>query len=74
MEFLLEVRWDDPIAASVARILSSAPEGMEQMTSYVPQGQDRAFAVYRSASLEVVEGLAQVMSNLGAQVQLTPTR
>ena len=71
MEYLLEIRWDDPIADAIARILSSVPEGVEQTTSYIPQGQGRAFGVYRSDSFEVLESLARAMSNLGARVQVT---
>ena len=71
MEYLLEVRWEDPVAEAVARILSSAPEGVEQTTCHVPHGQGRAFGVYRSDSFEVLEGLARAMSNLGARVQVT---
>ncbi len=72
MEYLLEVHWDDPIGAAVARILSSVPEGMEQTTGYVPQERSQAFVVYRSESFEVLAGLARAISNLGVQVQLTP--
>ncbi len=71
MEYLLEVRWDDPIAEAVARILSSVPGGVEQTTCHVPHGQGRAFGVYRSNNFEVLEGLVRAMSNLGARVQIT---
>lgn len=72
MEYLLEVRWDDPIAAAVGRILLSGPEGVDQATSYVPQGRSRAFVVYRCDSLELLDELVQAVSNLGAQLQITP--
>ena len=71
MEYLLEVRWDDPIAAAVDRILASAPEGAEQTTAHVPQGQARAFVVYRSDSSESLEELARAISGSGAQVRVT---
>ncbi len=72
MEYLLEVRWDDPVAATVARILSRVPEGLEQMTSLMPQGRGLAFVVYRSDNLEVFDDLARAISNVGAQVRMTP--
>ncbi len=72
MEYLLEVRWDDPIAEAVGRILLSGPEGVDQATSYVPQGPSRAFVVYRCDSLELLDELVQAVSNLGAQLRITP--
>ena len=71
MEYLLEVRWDDPIAAAVHRILSSAPADAEQTTGHVPQSQGRAFVVYRSDSFETLEGLARAISDVGAQIRVT---
>lgn len=71
MESLIEVRWDDPIADAIARILRSVPEGVEQMTGHVPQGQGRAFGVYRSDNVEILESLARAMVNLGAEVRVT---
>ena len=71
MEYLLEVRWNDPIAAVVARILSSVPEGAEQVTGQMPQGRGQAFGVYRSDSLEVLEGLARAVSRAGGLAQIT---
>lgn len=73
MEYLLEVRWDDPIADAVVRILSSVPEGMERTTGQVPGGQNRAFVVYRSDSREALESLTRTMSDLGAHVLVTAT-
>jgi hypothetical protein len=72
MEYLLEVRWDDPVAATIARILSRVPEGLEQMTGLMPQGRGRAFVVYRSDNREVFDDLARAISNVGAQVRMTP--
>lgn len=71
MEYLLEIHWSDPIADAVARILYSAPEGVELTTGHVPRGRGRAFVVYKSDSFEVLEGLARAMSKLGAQVRVT---
>ncbi|OGL05519.1 MAG: hypothetical protein A3J45_01345 [Candidatus Rokubacteria bacterium RIFCSPHIGHO2_02_FULL_69_13] len=71
MEHLLEVRWDDPIAEAVARILARVPEGVEQTTGQMPQGQGRAFGVYRSESLEVLEDLARAAASVGARVWIT---
>ncbi len=71
MEYLLEVRWDDPIAAAVEGILSSAPPGTEQTTGQVPRGQGRAFVVYKSDSFDALERLAGAISSLGAEVRVT---
>jgi len=72
MEYLIEVRWDDPIAHAVARVLGSVPEGLEQATGEVPCGQGSAFVVYRSGRTEVLDGLARALSALGARVRVTP--
>jgi len=73
MEQLLEVRWDDPIARAVARILGGVPEGVEQATGEVPCGQGSAFVVYRSSgSPEGLDRLARALSALGARVRVTP--
>jgi hypothetical protein len=72
MEYLREVRWDDPLADAIGRLLRTTPQGVEQTTGDMPRGPGRAFVVYRSDSSEVLEGLAHAVSNLGAQVQLTP--
>jgi len=72
MECLLEVRRDDPVAATVAQILSRVPEGLEQMTGLVPQGRGLAFVVYRSDNLEAFHDLARAISNVGAQLRMTP--
>ncbi len=73
MEHLLEVRWDDPIAHAVARILGSVPEGVEQATGEVLFGQSSAFVVYRSSGTpEDLDRLARALSALGARVRVTP--
>ncbi len=72
MEYLIEVRWNDPLGDAIGRLLLSTPQGVEQTDSEVPPGPERAFAVYRSESWETVEGLARRVSELGAQVRITP--
>jgi hypothetical protein len=72
MEYLIEVRWDDPLADEIGRLLRTMPQGVEQTTSEVPRGSERAFVVYRSDSSEALEGLACEVSKLGAQVRITP--
>ncbi len=72
MEYLLEVRWDDPVADAVGQILRSMPQGVELTTGSVPRGQSRAFVVYRSNGSEVFEDLVCAVSKLGAQVRITP--
>jgi len=71
MESLLEFRWDDPIARAVSEVLSSAPDGVEQVTGQMPRGQGLAFVVYRAQNAEAVEGLARAISDLGAHVRVT---
>ncbi len=72
MECLLEVRWDDPIADAVARILGSAPEGVEQATGELPCGQGAAFVVYRFGNPAALDQLSLALSALGARVRITP--
>jgi hypothetical protein len=72
MEYLIEVQWDDPLADAIGRLLRTMPQGVEQATSEVPRGSERAFVVYRSDSSEALEGLACAVSKLGAQVRITP--
>jgi hypothetical protein len=72
MEYLLEVRWEDPLADAIGRVLRTTPQGVVETTSDMPRGLGRAFVVYRSDSSEVLEGLARAVSGLGAQVQMTP--
>ena len=72
MEYLIEVRWNDPLGDAIARLLRARPQGVEQTDSEMPSGPERAFAVYRSDSWEAVEGLARTVSELGAQVRITP--
>jgi hypothetical protein len=47
-------------------------QGVEQTTSEVPRGCERAFVVYRSDTSEALEGLACEVSKLGGQVRITP--
>lgn len=72
MEYLIEVRWNDPLAEAIGRLLRTTPQGVEQTDSEVPPGPERAFAVYRSDTLEALEGMARTVSDLGAQVRITP--
>jgi hypothetical protein len=72
MEYLIEVQWNDPLAEAIGRLLRTMPQGVEQTTSEVPRGPERAFVVYRSDSSEALEGLACTVSKLGAQVRITP--
>jgi hypothetical protein len=72
MEYLIEVQWDDPLADAIGRLLRTMPQGVEQTTSQVPRGPERAFAVYRSDSSESIEGLVGTVSKLGARVRITP--
>jgi hypothetical protein len=72
MEYLLEVRWDDPIAAALGRILLSGLAGADQTTSSVPDGRNRAFVVYRCNNPDVLDGLRGAVSDLVALVRITP--
>jgi hypothetical protein len=72
MEYLVEVRWSDPIADALQRILVDDVEGVEQTTSYLPLGGSRAFVVYRCDRSEVLQGLVDAVSKLGARVRITP--
>jgi hypothetical protein len=72
MEYLIEVQWDDPLADAIGRLLRTIPQGVEQTTSEVPRGPERAFVVYRSESSEDIEGLVCTVSKLGARVRITP--
>jgi hypothetical protein len=72
MEYLLEARWDDPIADAIGHILRTMPPGVEQTTGDVPLGLDRAFVVYRSDSSEILDTLVRAVSKVGAQVRITP--
>jgi hypothetical protein len=71
MESLLEFRWDDPIERAVLEVLSSVPDGVEQVTGQMPRGQGLAFVVYRAPNVEAVDGLAHAISDLGAHVRVT---
>ncbi len=66
MEYLIEVRWNDPLAEAIGRLLRVVPQGAEQTTGDVPRGPER------SDSSEVLEALARAVSKLGAQVRVTP--
>jgi hypothetical protein len=72
MECMVEVRWDDPIAAALSHMLLSGREGVEQATSYVPHGQNRAFVVYRYDTPDRLHDLVAAVSQLGARVCVTP--
>lgn len=72
MEYLLEVRWDDPTTNAVARPLAGVPGGMELTTGTLPRGKGRAFVAYRSDSLDQLTGLARTISGFGATVRVTP--
>src|SRR5262249_41650549 len=72
MEYLVEVRWEDPIADKLCQILADGLKGVEQSTSYLPVASSRAFVVYRSDRLDLLQSMVEALSNAGGKVSITP--
>jgi hypothetical protein len=70
MEYLLEVRWKDPVANAVARILGSLPTGVEQTTGSVPYHMARAFSVLRVEGTRDVADVTEALAAAGAEVRV----
>lgn len=70
MQYLLEVRWIDPVASAVARVLSALPDGVEQTTGSLPPGTSRGFEVLRADSPTALSELVQAITACGAEVRL----
>ena len=71
MEYLLEVRWTDPVASAVTRILATLPDGVEQTTSYVPPGTTRGFGVLRVESPAALADIVHAIAGCGAEVRVS---
>lgn len=70
MEYLLELRWTDPVASAVARVLSDLPEGVTPTTSSLPLGISRGFEVLRADSPTVLAELVDAIARCGAEVRI----
>jgi hypothetical protein len=74
MECLLELRWNDPVAIAVTRVLSVLPEGVEPMTGSLPPGTSRGFEVLRIDSQGALTELVDAISKCGAEVRIIGER
>ena len=70
MEYLLDVRWSDPVARALAGVLSALPDGVEQTTASVPLGMSRGFTVLRADDASALERIAEALTAAGADVQI----
>ncbi len=70
MEYLLEVRWNDPTASTVARILSTLPADVEHTTGDWPDGTSRAFCVVRANGPEALDDVLDAIAASGADARL----
>ena len=74
MEYLLDLRWADPVASAVARILSALPDGVEPMTGSLPPGTSRGFEVLQIASPVALAELVDAITRCGAEVRVIGER
>jgi hypothetical protein len=70
MEYLLEVRWVDPVADAVTRVLSALPDGVEQTTASLPPGTSRGFELLRVDSPAALAELVGAITACGAEVRV----
>lgn len=74
MEYLLDLRWPDPVASAVARILSALPDGVKPTTSSLPPGTSRGFEVLQADSPAVLTELVKAITRCGAEVRVIGER
>ena len=74
MEYLLELRWADPVASAVARILSVLPDGVEPTTGSLPPGTGRGFEVLQIDSPGALTELVDAITRCGADVRVIGER
>ncbi len=70
MEYLVEVQWTDPTAGTVARILSTLPDEVEQATGHWPQATSRAFCVLRATDPQAVDKILNAITEAGANTRV----
>ena len=70
MEYLVEVHWTDPTAGSVARILSTLPDEVEQATGHWPQATSRAFCVLRATDPQALDKILNAITKAGANTRV----
>ncbi len=70
MEHLVEVRWTDPTAGTVARILSMLPDEVEQATGHWPQATSRAFCVLRARDPQALDKILSAITEAGANTRV----
>jgi hypothetical protein len=74
MEYLLEIKWSDPMADRLADILSALPTDVEQRTASMPPRMNRGFVVLSSRDHAALESVADAVVAAGAAVQVTAGR
>lgn len=70
MEYLVEVQWTDPTAGSVARILSTLPDEVEQATGHWPDATSRAFCVLRAPDPHALDQILSAITRAGANTRV----
>jgi hypothetical protein len=70
MEYLLDVRWRDPVAQALGGVLAALPDGVEQTTASLPLAMSHGFAVLRADDLAVLEQIAEALTTAGADVRV----
>ncbi len=70
MEYLVEVRWTDATADSVARIFSTLPNEVEQATGNWPEATSRAFCVLRARDPGALTRILNAISEAGADTRV----
>ena len=69
-QFLVEIEWQDPIAATVRRLLERLPAGVEQATRDVPQAMSHGFVVLNGADQHDLDDLTRAVTEAGAGVSI----
>ena len=70
MDYLVEVRWTDPTAGTVARILSTLPDELEQATGDWPAATSRAFCVLKARDPEALSKVLTAINAAGADTRV----
>ena len=71
MEYLLEITWSDPVADTLADILSALPTDVEQRTASVSPRMNHSFVVLSSSDCVALQGVADAMAAAGVGVRVT---
>lgn len=69
-QYLVEIEWQDPIAANVRRLLEALPSTLEQTTRQLPLTLNSGFVVVNATDRAQLNEFAQAAKAAGADVRI----